>query len=130
MPRLVYTVLVDDNRAKQTTKLNQRMPVAPVARQTRRLDREHSTDPTLADRREQPLKARTADARTRSAKILLDDRHIRPAESAGPLGEAILSPPALMIVGKLVGGGLPDVDEGAAHQMIRRALHRWSPPQR
>jgi hypothetical protein len=35
-----------------------------------------------------------------------------------------------MIVDKLVGGGLPDVDEGAARQMIRRDLHRWSPPQR
>src|SRR6516165_8372110 len=106
MPRLVYTVLVDDNRANQTTKLDQRVPVAPVARQTRRLNREHGTDATLADRREQPLKARTADARTRAAKIVIDDRHIRPAQSASPFGEAILTPPAFMIVDKLVGGGL------------------------
>ena len=103
MPRLVYTVLVDDNRANQTTKLDQRVPVAPVARQTRRLDREHGTDATLADRREQPLEARTADAGTRAAKIVIDDRHIRPTESTGPFGETVLSPPALMIVGKLVG---------------------------
>src|SRR5215471_4739420 len=112
MPRLVCTVLVDDNRANQTTKLDQRVPVAPVARQTRRLDREHGTDATLADRREQPFKARTADAGTRAAKIVIDHRHIRPTESTGPFGETILTSPALMIVGKLVGGGLPDVHEG------------------
>src|ERR1700726_4627538 len=114
----------------RTPELDQRVPVAPVARQTRRLDREHGTDATLADRREQPLKARTADARTRAAKIVIDSRHIRPAESASPFGEPILTPPALMIVDKLVDGGLADVDEGAARQMIRRDLHRWSPPQR
>src|SRR6516164_612589 len=130
MPRVVSTVLVDDNRANQTTKLDQRVPVAPVAGQARRLDREHSTDATLADRREQPLKARTADAGTRAAKIVIDYCHIRPAESASPFGEVILTPPALMIVGKLVGGGLPDVDEGATRQMLRRDLHRWYPLQR
>jgi len=90
MPRLVYTILVDNHCPNQTAELDQRVPVAPVACQTRRLDREHGTDATLADRREQPLKARTADARTRAAKIVIDSRHIRPAESASPFGEAIL----------------------------------------
>jgi hypothetical protein len=32
-----------------------------------------------------------------------------------------------MIVGKLVDGGLSDVDEGAPRQMIRRDLHRLPP---
>src|SRR3954469_12157642 len=111
MPRLVYTILIDDHRADQTTKLDQRVPVAPVARQTRRLDGEHGANAALADRRKQPLKARSADTRTRTAKIVIDDRHIRPAESASPFREAILTLPALMIIGKLVGGGLPDVDK-------------------
>jgi hypothetical protein len=48
------------------------------------------------------------------AKIVIDDRNIRPAEGAGPFGEAILTTPAPMIVGKLVGRRLPDVDEGVA----------------
>src|SRR3954467_10006871 len=67
---------------------------------------------------------------TRTAKIVIDDRHIRPAESASPFREAILTSPALMIIGKLVSGGLPDVDEGTASQMVRRDLHRSPPPQR
>jgi hypothetical protein len=32
-----------------------------------------------------------------------------------------------MIVGKLVDSGLPNVDEGAPRQMIRRDLHRPPP---
>src|SRR4051812_13717959 len=86
--------------------------------------------PLLADRRKKPLESRSADTRTRTAKIVIDDRHIRPAESASPFREAILTPPALMIIGKLVGGGLPDVDESAALQMVRRDLHRFPPSQR
>ena len=130
MPRLVYTILIDDHRANQTAKLDQRVPVAPVARQTRRLDGEHGTNAALTDRRKQPLEARTADTRTRAAKIVIDDRHVSPTERASPFGEAILATPTLVIVGKLVGGGLPDVDEGAALQMVRRNLHRFPPPQR
>ena len=130
MARFIGPILIDDHRANQTAKLDQRVPVPPVARQTRRLDGEHGTDAAFTDRREQPLEAWTADARTRAAKIVIDDRYFRPAESASPFGEAILTPSALMIVGKLVGGGLPDVDEGAALQMVRRDLHRFPPPQR
>src|SRR3954470_13060155 len=130
MPRLVYSILIDDYRADQTAKIDQRVPVAPIARQTRCLDGEHGTNAALADRRKQPLEARSADTRTRAAKIVIDNRHIRPAESASPFREAILTPPALMIIGKLVGGGLPDVDEGTASQMVRRDLHRSPPPQR
>src|SRR3954454_15611875 len=130
MPRLVYTILIDDHRADQAAKLDQRVPVAAVARQTRRLDGEYGANAALADRRKKPLEARSADTRTRTAKTVIDTRHIRPAESTSPFREAILTPPALMIIGTLVGGGLPDVDEGAAPQMVRRNLHRRPPPQR
>ncbi len=61
--RAVCAVLVDDQRPDQAAELDQRVPVAPVARQPRRLDGEHGPDPALADRRQQPLEARTADAR-------------------------------------------------------------------
>src|SRR3954452_14125586 len=100
MPRLVYTILIDDHRADQTAKLDQRVPVAPVARQTRCLDGEHGTNAALAARRKQPREARSADPLTRAAKTVIDNRHIRPAESASPFREAVLPPPALKIVGK------------------------------
>src|SRR5450759_4376047 len=120
MARFIGPILIDDHRTNQTAKLDQRVPVAPIARQTRRLDGEHGTDAALTDRREQPLEAWTADARARAAEIVIDDCHIRPAESAGAVGETILTQSALMIVGKLVDGGLPDVDEGTTRQMVRR----------
>src|SRR5258706_12258773 len=130
MPRLIHAILIDDNGANQTTKLDQRVPIAPVARQTRRLDGEHCADTTFTDRGQQPLKARTADARTRAAKIVIDDRHISPTERARTLGQAILATPTLVIVRKLVHGRLPDVDEGATRQMVRRYLHYSPPPRR
>src|SRR4029077_12215508 len=78
-------------------------------------------------RRQQPLEAWTVDARTRATKIVIYDCHIRPAQSAGTSGAARLTQSALMVVGKLVDGGLPDVDEGATRQMVRRDLHRPPP---
>src|ERR1700686_3680753 len=111
MALFIGPILIDDHRTNQTAKLDQRVPVAPIARQTRCLDGEHGTDAALTDRREQPLEAWTADPRTRGAEIGIDDCHIRPAESTGAVGEAILTPTALIIVGKLVYGGLPDIDD-------------------
>jgi hypothetical protein len=50
MARIVDSVLVDDNGPDQSTELDQRMPIAAVARKPRRLDREHGADAALADR--------------------------------------------------------------------------------
>ena len=64
MTRIVDFVLVDDERADQSTELDQRMPVAAITGKTRRLDREHSADTAVADRCEQPLETGTCDATT------------------------------------------------------------------
>jgi hypothetical protein len=127
MAWFIRSILIDDHRADQAAKFDQRVPVASVARQARRLDGKHGTNAAFTDRCKQPLESRTADARTRAAEIVINDCHIRPAESTSTVGKAILTPSALMIVGKLVDGGLSDVDEGAPRQMIRRDLHRLPP---
>jgi hypothetical protein len=44
MARIVDPVLVDEDGADQSTELDQRVPVASVAGETRSLDREHGTD--------------------------------------------------------------------------------------
>src|SRR4051812_45462434 len=130
MPRIVNAILIDHHCPNQAAELDQRMPIAPVARQARRLDGEHGADAAFTDGCEQPFEPWTADARTRTPKIIIDDGHVRPPERAGSVGQAILPPAALVIVGKLVGGGLPDIDEGATRQMVRRDLHRSPPPWR
>jgi hypothetical protein len=127
MAWFIRSILIDDHRADQAAKFDQSVPVASIARQARRLDGKHGTNAAFTDRCKQPLESRTVDARTRAAEIVINDCHIRPAESTSTVGKAILTPSALMIVGKLVDGGLSNVDEGAPRQMIRRDLHRLPP---
>src|SRR5213076_2699786 len=62
MARIVDSVLVDDERADQSTELDERMPVTTIAGKTRRLDRKHGADTAVADRCEQPLEPRTSGA--------------------------------------------------------------------
>src|SRR6476660_7940514 len=98
MAWFIRSILIDDHRADQAAKFDQRVPVASVARQARRLDGKHGTNAAFTDRCKQPLESRTADARTRAAEIVIDDCHIR------TVGKPILTPSALMIVGKLIDG--------------------------
>ena len=111
MARIVDSVLVDDERADQSTELDQRVPVAAIAGKTRRLDREHGADTALADRGQQPLEAGTGDAAARSAEIVVDDLDVAPAKLLGAIGKAVLPAPALMIVRELICRRLPDVDD-------------------
>jgi len=64
VPRIVDSVFVHDDSPDQSTELDQRVPVAAVAGQSRSLDRQHGTDPPLADRRQQALEARPINAAT------------------------------------------------------------------
>jgi hypothetical protein len=94
----------------------------PLRAKTRRLDREHSADTAVADRCEQPLKAGTRDAATRAAEICVDDIDVAPGKLLGAIDEAVLAPPALMIVLELICCRLPDVDAATAREMLSRDL--------
>src|SRR5712664_3352799 len=99
------------------------MPVAAIAGKTRRLDRAHSADTAVADRCKQPL-----EAAARPAEVVVDDIDVAPAKLLGAIDETVLAPPALMIMRELVCCRLPDVDAGAAGEMLSRDLgHRRSP---
>jgi hypothetical protein len=128
MARIVDSVLIDDERADQSTELDQRMPVAAITGKTRRLDREHSADTAVADRCKQPLEAGTRDAAAGAAEVVVDDFDVAPAKLLGAIDEAVLAPSALMIMRELVCCRLPDVDAGVAGEMLSRDLgHRRSP---
>src|SRR5260370_20770805 len=129
MPRIIDSVLVHDDSPDQSTELDQRMPVAAVARQPGRLDREHSPDAAFADRREQAFEARPIDAAPRATQIIVDDLYRCPTELPGSIGEPILPAPALVIVHELIGRRLTDIDACAPREMVSRYLgHRPSPP--
>src|SRR5271166_6709360 len=67
MTRIVDSVLVDEDRADQSTELDQGVPVAAVAGETRSFDRKHRVDATFTDCGQQPLEAWTGDASARSS---------------------------------------------------------------
>src|SRR5262249_7366528 len=109
MARIIDSVLVDDNRADESTELDQCGPVAAIARQARRLDRERSADATLANRGQQALKAGPADPIARATQIIVDDLYRSPTELPGAVSQPVLPSPAFVIVHKLIGSRLTDV---------------------
>ena len=104
MARIVNSILVDDDGADQSTELDQSVPVAAVARETRSLDRKHRTDTAVADCGQQPFEAWPGYAAARSSKIVVDDLDSRPAKLLGAIGKPILPPLAFKIVHQLIRG--------------------------
>ena len=95
------------------------MPVAPIARQPRRLDAEHGADGTGAEFGNQALEAGArGEAGARAAEVVVDhgDRH--EAGGAGGVRESVLTLLALEVAEHLRHRRLPDVDDGATCQMI------------
>src|SRR5262245_13642763 len=103
MTRIVDSVLVDEDRANQSTELNQHMPVTAISSETRSLDREHGTDIARADSSDQTIEPRSGGPATGAAKVIINYLDARPAELTGTIGERILAMPALVIVCKLIG---------------------------
>src|SRR5271166_2071531 len=128
MASIVDSVLVDDDGPDQSAELDQRMPVAAVAGEPGDFDREYGANAALADRRQQPLEARPRDAAARAAEIVVDDLDGSPTELFGATSETVLAPQALLVVHKLIGRRLADVDEGAAGEMVSRDLGHRRPP--
>ena len=100
MTRIVDAVLIDDQRADETAELQQRVPVATVAGEPRRLDRDHGADAPLADGGQQLLEAGPRDAAAGAAEIVVDDVDIAPAELPRAIGKTVLAALAFQIVGR------------------------------
>src|SRR5258708_11278636 len=128
MARIIDSVLVDENGSDQSTELDQRMPIATIAGEARRLDRDHGPDAALADRSQQALEAWTADATARATEIIIDHLDADPTELARAIHKPILPALALLIVQELVGRRLADVDDGTAREMFSGDLAHRRPP--
>src|SRR5690242_18271631 len=103
MTRVVDPVLVDEDRPNQSTELNQRVPIAAVASQPRRLDGEHRADAPVTDRRQQPLETGPIDDTTSgSAEIVVDHIDRGPPERPGAIGERVLTAATLRIMQDLI----------------------------
>src|ERR1700728_4404804 len=80
MARIVDFVLVDDDGPDQSTELDQRVPVATVARQSRRFDCQHGAHASLADCSQQAFETRSGDAAARATEIIVDNFDGGPAK--------------------------------------------------
>ena len=85
MTRIVESVLVDEDRAKQSTELDQHVPVAAIAGERRSLDRQHGTDIACADRPDQTIEAVSGGSTAGAAKIVINDLDTSPAELTGAI---------------------------------------------
>jgi hypothetical protein len=115
---IIDSVLIDDQAADQSAKFKQRVPVASVARQARRLDRHDGADPALANGGNQPFKPGARDPRSGAAEIFVEDDDLLPAQLSSPTGERLLTAAALMIVLHLVERRLPNIDVGRAPKVV------------
>src|SRR6266404_1970190 len=118
--RIVDAVLVDDQAVHEGAEFQERVPIAPVAGQPRRLDRQHGAGRAGADRREQTLEAGTELTTARPTEIIVDDNDVLPAEHARSRHQGVLPTSALGVVEQLIRRRLPYVDVSVARQMLRR----------
>src|ERR1700746_2819795 len=128
MRRIIDPVLVDNDRGDQSTELDQHMPVAAIAGETRGLDREHRADVSGADCADQTVKAGAGAAASRAAKVIIDDLDASPAELPSAIGERILSALALLVVDQLIGRRLANVAVGGACEVLSGDLGHCRPP--
>lgn len=83
--RVVNAVFIHQQGVHQPTELQQRVPVAAVSRQPRRLDREDRTDVALANRRQQPIETRPRGPGTGLAQVFIHHDRLLPTQLLGPL---------------------------------------------
>src|SRR5262245_23128352 len=80
MPRIVDSILVDDDCPDKSTELDQSVPIANRCARAETPRSQVRPDATFADRCQQSLKARPIDATGRAPKIIVDNLNRGPAE--------------------------------------------------
>jgi hypothetical protein len=128
MTRVVDAILIHNDRTDQAAELNQGMPVTPISCQPRHLEGEDCTNPAFANRRQQALKARPANAGSRTAKIVVNHNDVLPAQVSCTVSKTTLTAAALVIMHQLIRRRLTNVDIGPTTQVLRRYLRHRPPP--
>src|SRR5207248_1611148 len=90
-------VLVDNQAVHEGAEFEERVPVAAVTGQPRRLDRQHGAGLVGADRREQTLEAGTELTTARPTEIIVDHNDLLPAERARSRHQGVLPTSALRV---------------------------------
>src|SRR4051794_33966998 len=98
------------------------MPVTTRAGEARHLDTEHQADPPQPDLGDEPLEAEAAFRRGAGSPLVLIDHGdplARPSQQHGVVDQGILEAGGLLMTLDLLGGRLPDVDDGQPITVVR-----------
>lgn len=123
--RIIQTALVQDQRVAQRAQLEQPVPVAVVAGQTRDFQAEHDADVVHRHLGHKPLKTGAIHRRcARLPEVRVDclDLRGRPAQRQGALAQGILPPGTLLIFKHLSRRGLADVEQRDTREVARGDL--------
>jgi hypothetical protein len=113
--RIIGSVRVDHQRAGERAQVNQVMPVAPVARQTRGLDAVNRAHIARTDHSHEPLKpGPMAAPRPGAPKVVVNHGYRNEAGFLRCSREIILAALAFQVAHDLRHGRLADVDDGSA----------------
>jgi hypothetical protein len=104
-PRIVYSVLIDDQAADQGAELQKGVPIAAVAGQARRLESEDRACIAAANPNEQALEAWARYPAPRAAEIVVNHNHLLPTQIAGARRQRVLASSALRVVQELIHAG-------------------------
>ncbi len=117
--RIIDPVCIDQQRSDNAAELQQSVPVPPIACQAGSLDTKHRADPTVTQSAKQALKARTLNARSRPAEIVIDHLNVMPAEFTRPISKRVLASSTLKVMMHLVERRLANVDVRATPQVSK-----------
>jgi hypothetical protein len=112
--RVVDAVRIRNQRVEQGAHLEQLVPVAAGARETRHLDAQDQAHVAKADLGHKTLEPWTVQGRSsRPAKVVIDNDHLLlfPAKLAGAISQRVLQPCGLLVLLHLAHRRLPDVDD-------------------
>ena len=118
--RVIDAVQVAQQRPGQRAQLQQLMPLPARPGQPGHLDAQHDAHMIQPHLRDQPREARTrVGAGGRMPQVLIDHQHPRrrPPQRDRALGQPVLQPRGLGVIGHLSRGGLADIDRRQAVTM-------------
>ena len=127
-PGVVDRLLVGQKAADKGAVVDQPVPLRSVPREPGRVHRQDDADLAPADRPEHAVEARAHAAVAGAAEILVDHHRLRPSQGPGPVTQAVLPLPASGIAKDLLHGGLADIYDRFAGNVISGDPAHLAPP--
>src|SRR5215831_13788884 len=117
-PGIIDRLGIDQKDTDDAAKFQKRVPLPPIACQSRCLHTKDSTHLPTAYRAQQAFKTGTRNSLSRDSEVFINHFDILPTQRTRTIHETILEPFAFLVVFHLIRRGLTDVHVGPPHQMV------------